>query len=366
MSDTLAPPAVEPFRIEVPERDLDDLRARLDRVRWPDEIADGVDRGVSLAYVRGLAERWRSGYDWRAWEARLNAYPQFVTEIDGQRVHFLHVRSSKPDALPIVLTHGWPGSVVEFIDVIDELARDFHLVIPSLPGYGFSGPTTEAGWDNIRIARAWVELMRRLGYERYGAAGNDAGSMISPEVGRLDPDRVVGVHVTQIFSFPSGDPAELADLTEEEARELGTLQWFVENKFSFNQLMAQQPQTIAYGLLDSPVALLAWNGQLLGEDLEPDFALTNVMLYWVTGTGGSAARVYFENAHATHRPTEPTTVPLALAAFGGDFSGIRRFAERDHANIVRWTTFDHGGHFAAHKASDLYASDVRAFFTSLA
>ena len=207
--------------------------------------------------------------------------------------------------------------------------------------------------------------MRRLGYERYGAAGNDAGSMISPEVGRLDPDRVVGVHVTQIFSFPSGDPSEFADLTEEEASELATLQWFVENKFSFNTLMAQQPQTLAYAVNDSPLGLLAWNAQLLGEDLDADFSISNVMLYWLTGTAASAARLYYENAHATERPTEPTTVPLGLAAFGGDFSGIRRFAERDHRNIVRWTTFDHAGHFAAHKAPDLLVGDLRAFYADL-
>jgi hypothetical protein len=188
--------------------------------------------------------------------------------------------------------------------------------------------------------------------------------MISPEVGRFDPEHVVGVHVTQIFSFPSGDPSEMADLTEEEAAELATLQWFYENKFSFNQLMAQQPQTLAFAVNDSPAGLLAWNGQLLGDGLEPDFALTNVMLYWLTGTAASAARLYHENANAS-RPTEPTTIPLGLAGFGGDFSGIRRFAERDHKNIVRWTMFDRGGHFAAHKAPDQWTGDVRAFFRSL-
>ena len=314
------------------------------------------------AYIRSLADHWQTAYDWRSLEARLNSYPQFTTEIDGQNVHFLHVRSPEPNAFPLIVTHGWPGSIVEFLDVIGPLsdprahggdpAVAFDLVIPSIPGYGFSGPTREPGWNNYRIAAAWVELMRRLGYERYGAVGNDAGSLISPEVGRLDPEHVIGVHVTQIFSFPSGDPAEFAGMTEEEQSELGTLQWFVENKMSFNTLMAQQPQTLGYAISDSPLGLLAWNGQLLGEDLDPDFAISNVMLYWLTGTGTSAARLYYENAHVTERPTGPTTVPLALAGFGGDFSGIRRFAERDHANIVRWTMFDHGGHFAAHKAPD--------------
>jgi epoxide hydrolase len=366
---------IAPFRIEIPQSALDDLQARLERTRWPDELPGaGWDYGVPLQYVRRLADRWRDGYDWRAWEARLNELPQFTTTIDGQNVHFVHVRSPEPDALPLIATHGWPGSIVEYIDVIGPLtdpashggdpADSFDLVVPSLPGYGLSGPTREAGWSNQRIAAAWAELMRRLGYTRYGAVGNDAGSMISPELGRIDGEHVVGVHVTQLFSFPSGDPAELADLTPEEQRELETLQWFYENKSSFNTLMAQQPQTLAYALLDSPVGLLAWNAQLLGEDLDDDFALTNVMLYWLTETAASAARLYCENARAPH-PTEPTTVPIGLAAFGGDFSGIRRFAERDHRNIVHWSVFDRGGHFAAHKVPDLLVGDVRSFFRAL-
>jgi epoxide hydrolase len=329
---------------------------------------------VPLDHVKQLAGHWRDGYDWRAWEARLNELPQFTTTIDGQTIHFIHVRSPEPNALALIATHGWPGSIVEYLHVIRPLtdpashggepADAFDLVVPSLPGYGFSGPTRETGWNNQRIAATWAQLMKRLGYTRYGAVGNDAGSMISPEVGRLDPEHVVGVHVTQIFSFPSGDPAELADLTAHEQRELETLQWFYENKFSFNSLMSQQPQTLAFALLDSPVGLLAWNAQLLGEDLDADLALTNVMLYWLTRTGGSAARLYYENAHATP-PTEPTTVPIGLTAFAGDYSGIRRFAERHHKNIVRWSVFDRGGHFAAHKAPELLIEDVRSFFRAL-
>ena len=362
--------AVRPFTVDVPQVAIDDLRRRLDATRWPSKELD-PSQGVQLELLQALARYWSKEYDFGRLASRLNAVPQFMTTIDGVDVHFIHVRSKHENALPLILTHGWPGSVVEMLDVIGPLtdptahggtADDaFDLVIPSLPGYGFSGPTREAGWNNDRIARAWAELMRRLGYQRYGAVGNDAGSMISPEVGRIDPQHVVGVHVTQIFSFPSGDPAEMADLSEEEQTELQTLQWFYENKFSFNTLMAQQPQTLAFAVNDSPVGLLAWNGQLLGADLEPDFALSNVMTYWLTGTAASAARLYYENAHAA-RPTEPTTIPLALAGFGGDFSGIRRFAERDHKNIVRWSMFDHGGHFAAHKAPDLWTGDVREFF----
>ena len=296
------------------------------------------------------------------------------TVIDGQRVHFLHVRSHQPDARPIILTHGWPGSIVEFLDVIAPLtdptahggnrADAFHVVIPSLPGFGFSGPTTEPGWDNLRIARAWAELMARLGYERYGAVGNDAGSLISPELGRIDSTHVTGVHVTQLFSFPSGDPTELEELSADEQSQLEVLQWFYTNKFSFNVLMAQQPQTLGFAIDDSPVGLLAWLGQLFGEELDPDFVLTNVMTYWLTRTGGSAARLYYENAHAK-RPSSPTMLPTGLAGFAGDFYGIRRLADRDHENIVRWNTYDHGGHFAAHKVPDLYVADVREFFRAI-
>src|SRR5262245_49881908 len=353
---------ISPFSIETPESALSDLRERLARTRFPDDLPGvGWQYGVPRTYLEKLVEYWRDRYDWRAWEARLNAYPQFVTEIDGQRIHFLHVRSSAPDALPLVLTHGWPGSVAEYLDVIDALTERtsdaFHLVIPSLPGYGFSGPTRETGWNRARIARAWVELMRRLGYERYGAVGNDAGSMISPELGRIDSRHVVGVHVTQIFSFPSGDPAELADLSVEEQQQLDTLQWFFETKFSFNQLMSQQPQTLAFALADSPAGLLAWNAQLFGADLSEDFILTNVMLYWLTGTAASAARLYYEDAHAPRAAAEPTTTPTGVAAFAGDFFGIRRLAARDHQNLIRWSTFDRGGHFAAHKVPHWLVGD---------
>jgi len=365
---------IRPFRVEIPQAALDDVQSRLARTRWPDELPGvGWNYGVPVSFVKNLVDYWRSGYDWRAWEAKLNEYPQFTTTIDGQNIHFLHVRSPEPGALPLILTHGWPGSIMEYLDVVGPLsdprahggnpADAFHLVIPSLPGFGFSGPTHETGWNRYRTARAWAELMRRLGYGRYGAVGNDAGSFVSPELGRADPEHVIGLHVTQIFSFPSGDPAEMADLTAEEQGELEILQWFYQNKMSFNQLMSQQPQTLAFALLDSPAGLLAWNGQLL-EGLDADFILTNVMLYWLTGTAASAARFYYEDAHAAP-PTEPTTIPIGLAAFAGDFSGIRRFAERDHKNIVRWSRFDHGGHYAAHKAPDLLTGDVREFFRGL-
>ncbi|MGI5237213.1 alpha/beta fold hydrolase [Dactylosporangium sp. CA-139066] len=253
--------------------------------------------------------------------------------------HFLHVRSANPDAVPLILTHGWPGSIVEYLDLIEPLTGDFHLVIPSLPGYGFSGPTRGRGWNRYTTAKAWNELMSRLGYERFGVVGNDAGSMVGPEQGRLAPERVIGVHVTQLFSFPSRDPAEFQDLSAVDQRALAKLQWFYENKMSFNILQSQQPQTLAFALADSPAGLLAWLAQLFGENLDPDFVLANVAVYWFTRTAASSMRFYYEEAHATDRPQTPTTTPIGLAMFYGDFESIRRFADRDHANIVQWHAY---------------------------
>jgi pimeloyl-ACP methyl ester carboxylesterase len=264
--------------------------------------------------------------------------------------------------------------VFEYLDVIGPLtdprahgldpADAFDVVIPSVPGFGFSGPTREKGWDRRRMARAWVELMHRLGYERYGAVGNDGGSFISPEVGRLDPERVVGVHVTQVFSFPSGDSAEFEGLSEADLGGLRYLESFMKEKMAFNQLQSTQPQTLAYALLDSPVGQLAWSAQLL-EGLDPEFILDNVTLYWLTRTAGSSARMYWEDFHAQAGQAEPTTVPIGVAVFPRDFRSIRTFAERDHRAIVRWTEFPEGGHYAAHEVPDLLADDVRAFYREL-
>ncbi|WP_324649991.1 epoxide hydrolase [Georgenia sp. H159] len=357
---------IRPTRIDIPQADLDDLADRLARTRWTDEIdGAGSAYGVSVEQVRAWHEHWTTRFDWRALEARLNVYPQFLTEIDGQQIHFFHVRSGREDALPLLLTHGWPGSVVEYLDVIDPLVEaGFDVVLPSIPGFGFSGPTTERGWGVQRTARAWVELMRRLDYGRYGAVGNDGGSMISPEVGRLDPEHVVGVHVTQLFSFPSGDPAEMEDLTPDEQAGLERLSWFWENLGAFNVLQSQAPQTLAHALADSPTGLLGWNGQLLvGTDEE--FVVSNVAVYWLTRTAGSAVRFYYEMAKADERPDGPTTVPTALAASTNDFLSIRRFAERDHGNIVRWNVYDTPGHYTAHQAPDVLVRDVTEFYASL-
>ncbi|MBB5868849.1 pimeloyl-ACP methyl ester carboxylesterase [Allocatelliglobosispora scoriae] len=374
---------IRPFRVEIPQARLDDVRDRLTRALWPHELPGvGAAYGVTNERVRALAAFWLDEFDWRATEKRLNSLDQFTTEINGEQIHFIHVRSSREDATPLILTHGWPGSVLEYLDVIEPLTEPadptdpaFHLVIPSLPGFGFSGPTQSTGWGTHRTAAAWVELMERLGYRRYGAVGNDGGSMISPIMGRLAPESVIGTHVTQIFSFPSGDPAEFATLTAEDHAALAKLQWFVDNLSAFNTLHSQQPQTIAFALADSPVGLLAWNGQLFGENLDPEFVVANIALYWLTGTAASSIRFYYEDAHHQAEPAGPTTVPLGLAMFAGDFQSIRTFAERDHGNIVSWHSYDVGtaagserdaaGHYAAHEAPEVLAADIRGFFGSL-
>jgi pimeloyl-ACP methyl ester carboxylesterase len=371
---------IEPFTARVPEEDLAGLQRRLAATRWAPEQPAGAEDGaygVPLTRLRRLVARWQE-FDWRSCEDRLNAYPQFLTPIDGQPVHFLHVRSAVPGALPVVLSHGWPGSVFEYLGLVDRLtdpaahgadpADAFHVVLPSLPGYGFSGPALKPGWGTRRIAAAWAELMALLGYTRYGAIGNDAGSMISPELGRLEPERVAGVHVTQLFSFPSGNPAELAGLDEDEQAAMSVLQWFWQHKGAFNVLQGQQPQTLAHALADSPAGLLAWNAQLFDESLDDEFIIANVALYWLTGTAGTSIRHYYEDNHQPVDPQAgPTSVPIGLAAAeDGDFRSIRRFAERDHARITSWNMLPGvTGHYSAHTNPDQLAGDIRRFFHPL-
>ncbi len=387
---TVADTAIRPFRIDIPQPDLDDLHDRLAHTRWPDELPGvGWDYGVPLGYLRELADYWRTSYDWRAAEARLNAYPQFMTTIDGLDIHFLHVRSTEPAALPLVLTHGWPGSVAEFLDVIGPLtdpsghggaaADAFHVVIPALPGFGFSGPTREPGWTTNRTAAAWAEQMRRLGYDRYGAHGGDFGALVSPELGRLDADHVVGVHLNAATAgfIPWGevDPAELDTFSDVEKARLVRLQQYRSEGNAYFQIQASRPQTLAYGLIDSPVGQLAWmvdkysewTHQSTGrpEDaLSRDAMLTNIMLYWLTGTAGSAARLYYENMHtAADWGRPPATTPTGVAAFAED-KAIRRYGEQGN-NIVHWSDFDTGGHFAAMEVPDLLVGDIRTFFRGL-
>lgn len=376
---------IRPFRIDIPQADLDDLDRRLAATRWPDELPEvGWTHGVPLGYLKELAEYWRTAYDWRAQEKLLNELPQFVTEIEGQRVHFAHVRSPEPDALPLIMTHGWPGSIVEFLDVVGPLtdprahggdpADAFHLVLPSLPGFAFSGPTGEAGWHPRRIARAWAELMRRLGYDRYAAQGGDFGALVTPDLGRVDAEHVVGLHVNAatVGFIPFGGVDE-ESLTEVEKARWARQQLYQSDGNAYFQLQATRPQTIAYSLLDSPVGQLAWIVEKFKEwthpatdlpeaSLDRDRMLTNVMLYWLTGTAGSAARIYYDTTHWGEWPYR-TGVPTGVAAFAEDLP-IRRYAEETNT-ITHWSDFETGGHFAAMEVPDLLVGDVREFFRSL-
>jgi pimeloyl-ACP methyl ester carboxylesterase len=358
---------IRDFQVAVDQADVDELVLRLARTRWTDQVPGAGDRyGDDVAKVQELARYWIEEFDWRAVEARLNAFPQFITEIDGTDVHFLHVKSTNPDALPLLMIHGWPGTVLEFVDVVKHLRDEFHLVIPSTPGFAFSGPTRDTGWHSGRIARAYAELMSRLGYERYGVHGNDGGSIIGPEVGRVAREHVAGVHVTQIFSFPSGDPAEMEGLSEEDFRRLGVLQNFYDTLSGYAKLQQARPQNVAFALADSPVGQLAWILQLMGEPaVTKDFLLANVSIYWFTRTAGSSARLYYEDAHREDAPTEPTTFPMGVAIFPDDFQTIRRFAERDHHNLVHWSEFDRGGHYSGHDSPELLAGDLKVFFAKL-
>jgi pimeloyl-ACP methyl ester carboxylesterase len=379
--------ALRPFRIDVPDADLAGLRQRLGNTRWPGELPDVPwTRGVPVGYLRELADYWRTDYDWREYEARLNRIPQFTTTIDGANVHFLHLRSAEPQAQPLIITHGWPGSVVEFLDVIEPLtdprrhggdATDaFHLIVPSIPGFGLSGPTPDAGWDIPRIARAWAELMRRLGYRRYGAQGGDWGHAITRELGIIDADHVVGVHLNTLLTVPSGDPAEAAALTNADNARLARLARAEPEMSGYMKIQATRPQTLAYALTDSPVGQLAWivekfkewtDSASVPEDAVPrDLLLTNVMLYWLTVTAGSSANLYYETFHPSSPPSpRQSTTPTGIAVFANDVAlPVRRLAERDN-NIVHWSEFDCGGHFAAMEEPDLFIDDLRAFFRQL-
>jgi epoxide hydrolase len=376
---------IKPFHIDIPQADLDDLHRRLDATRWPDELP-GVDwqYGVPLDYLKDLTEYWRTSYDWRTHEKQLNDLPHHTTEIDGQNIHFVHVRSPEPNALPLLLTHGWPGSFIEFTDLIGPLtdptthggdpADAFHLVIPSLPGFGFSGPTHDTGWHTRRIAKAWAELMHRLGYHRYGAQGGDFGALITPDLGRVDPEHTIGLHVNAatVGFIPFSPPAD-DELTDLERARWTRQQRFMTDGNAYFQLQATRPQTIAYALTDSPTGQLAWIIEKFKEWTHPvdtlpdqiidrDRLLTNITIYWLTGTANSAARIYYENTHSGEWPYR-TEIPTGVAAFAEDLP-IRRYAEQTN-NITHWTDFDTGGHFAALETPDLLTTDMRQFFRGL-
>jgi pimeloyl-ACP methyl ester carboxylesterase len=368
---------IEEFRIDIPQAELDDLRDRLARTRWPDQLPGvGWDYGIALDDVRELASYWRSGYDWRVHERQLNSFPQFTTVIDGQRVHFLHVRSAVPGALPVIMTHGWPGSVVDFMEIIGPLtdpgAHDgdpgdaFDLVVPSIPGFGFSGPTGSPGWNVPRVARAWDELMRRLGYQRYGAQGGDWGSGISRELGVLFPEHLIGVHLNTLSPYFSGD---LDELEPQDRARVERLRRFRRTGSGYGAIQATRPQTVGYGLTDSPAGQLAWIAEKFGEwtdgglgAVDRDQMLTNITVYWLTGTAGSSARLYYEAARSLSRAPVPSTVPTGVAVFPAEIAPpVRRLAEQSN-HIVHWSEFDRGGHFAAMEEPGVLIEDVREFF----
>jgi epoxide hydrolase len=354
---------------------------------WATELpGTSWERGVPTAYLRELAEYWASDYNWREQEVALNAYPQFITTIDGTDVHFLHVRSAEPDATPLMLLHGWPGSIVEFLDMIGPLTDPaahggdrsdaFHLVIPSLPGYGFSGPLSETGWTDGRTAAALLQLIDRLGYDRFGVQGGDVGAFIAPLIGRAAPERVIGVHVNALVAFPTGDPADEAAMSDADKARFATLAEWQQRSGAYAQIQGTRPQTIAQPLADSPSGQLAWIVEKFQEWTDPaaalpedavdrDRILTDVSIYWFTNTAGSTAHTYYErfNDPSMWIPKERSTVPTGVAVFTTDLT-VRPFAEKLH-NIVRWSEFSRGGHFAALEAPDLLTGDVREFFRSL-
>lgn len=370
--------AITPFTIAIPEARLTDLRQRLANTLLANEIAGGGwSYGPANAFVGGMIDRLLNGYDWRAQEAAINRHPQFTTQIDGQTIHFLHVKSGAAGAMPLLLIHGWPGSFVEFLDALAPLsAAGFDLVVPSLPGFGFSGPTREAGWNDGRIAAAMLELMTRLGYRRFGVQGGDAGAVIAPAIARAAPERVIGVHVNAATMgfIPMGpiEPSEIASFSDAEKSRLQRLQQFMAERFGFNALQSSRPQTVAYGITDSPAGLIAWLGDMFAgfgdtpEAIDRDKFLTNVLVYWFTGTAASSIRLYYENAHDPQAwsPKPNSGVPTGVAVFARDEVAIRRFGEAGNT-IVRWTELDSGGHFAAMEVPEVWAAEVGAFFSSL-
>jgi pimeloyl-ACP methyl ester carboxylesterase len=388
---------IRSFHFEISDEQIDDLRRRIEATRWPtQELVDDRSQGVQLATLRALADYWKSGYDLGRIEARLNALPQFTTEIDGVDVHFIHVRSRHEDALPLIMTHGWPGSVIEQIDAVRPLtdptanggsAEDaFHLVLPSLPGYGFSSQPAELGWNLGRVARAWAELMKRLGYDRYVAQGGDVGAGVTDAMGRLGPEGLIGIH-TNLLVPALNDPAALPADGEQEQAALAAIKTFHTSGNGYFVEQATRPQTIGYALLDSPVSLAAWmidhdtdayykisgafvDGRPSGN-LTRDNILDNITLYWLTGTGASAARSYWEAygpdaPGAGQAPPPDVRIPVAFTTFPGEiWRTPRSWVEKSYSNVVYFNEVDKGGHFAAWEEPEIFATEMRAAFRSL-
>jgi pimeloyl-ACP methyl ester carboxylesterase len=387
--------AIRPFHVDIPDEALGDLRRRIAATRWPSkELVTDRSQGVQLATIQELARYWASGYDWRACEVRLNAFPQFTTEIDGVEIHFLHVKSRHENALALIMTHGWPGSVIELLETVGPLtdptahggaAEDaFHLVLPSIPGYGFSAEPTELGWFAGRVAQAWPELMRRLGYTHYVAQGGDVGAAVTDAMGRQGPAGLVGIH-TNLF-VPGLAGGSFPQETEEERAAAAAGAAFRATGFGYFLEQATRPQTIGYALLDSPIAMAAWmldhdtdayykissafvDGKPSGN-LTRDHILDNITLYWLTGTGASAARSYWESgqaqARAAGQPPPPVSVPVGFTTFPGEIVATpRSWVEQAYPTLIYFNKVEKGGHFAAWEEPELFSQEVRAAFRSL-
>jgi pimeloyl-ACP methyl ester carboxylesterase len=390
--------AIRPFRIEVPEEQLAELRRRIAATRWPSrELVADRSQGVQLATLEALARYWTTEYDWRKCESRLNALPQFTTEIDGVEIHFIHVRSRHENALPLIMTHGWPGSVIELLETVGPLTDPtahggtpedaFHMVLPSLPGYGFSGEPTELGWENGRIARAWAELMDRLGYTRYVAQGGDVGAAVTDAMGRQAPEGLLGIHVN-LLALAIGLKDQLPAESERERVAHKALETFTTDGFGYFLEQTTRPQTIGYSLLDSPVGLAAWmldhdtdsyyklsrafvDGEPVGN-LTRESIVDNITLYWLTGTGASAARWYWEfgrflaAADAAGHAPPAVSVPVGFTAFPGEiWAAPRSWVETAYPGLAYYNEVDRGGHFAAWEEPELFSTEIRATFRPL-
>jgi pimeloyl-ACP methyl ester carboxylesterase len=371
---------IQPFRIEVSDAELDDLKERLRRTRWPEaEPVDDWSQGIPLAYVQELCAYWAEKYDWRASEARLNSFPQFRTELDGLGIHFIHVRSPHENALPLIITHGWPGSVVEFHKVIGPLtdptahggdaADAFHVVCPSLPGYGFSDKPTKPGWGVPKIGETWASLMARLGYDRYVAQGGDWGAMVTTAIGLQDTDHCAGIHINMPIVGP--DPETMQNLTEPEKSALASMQHYQQWDSGYSKQQSTRPQTVGYGLVDSPAAQAAWivekfwswtdNDGHPEDTLTRDELLDNVMLYWLPAAGASSARLYWESFN--QMSMDPVKVPTGCSIFPKEiFRTSRRWAEKRFVDLVHWNELDKGGHFAAFEQPETFVDELRTCF----
>ena len=375
--------SINPFKIDIPQAQLDDLKARLANTRWPNaEPVDDWSQGAPLTSVQALCEYWQHSYDWRRCERELNSYPQFTTEIDGLDIHFLHIRSPHNDAMPMIMTHGWPGSILEFMRVIEPLTNPtahgghasdaFHLVIPSLPGYGFSGKPTCTGWGLERIAKAWIALMAKLGYTKYVAQGGDWGSGVTSAIGYIKPPECLAIHVNMALAQPSAEDMET--LTERDQKALADIQYYFDSDSGYAMIQKTRPQSLGYGLADSPAAQAAWiyekfhrwsdNNGRPEDALTPDQMLDDISMYWLTNSGASSARLYWESFD--HIFAEPMTIPCGISVFPKElFRPARHWAERIYQNLIHWNELEKGGHFAAFEQPELFVNEVRSCFANI-